>query len=354
MDTVSVGKMAKEALNALEARMKETRSKDKVVGLRMEISKFRDITAILARLESLGFIERIYDLFEEILLTEHEFTVRELSRIASRSKLPDAFDMREHYQMNTSIFKDNLRVIMDMIINQIWSSSKSQPPRSETGRSTQRTELTPLINEEDTPRGKAAGKATNGRGKLDVVREDEKDAADDEKKKSLANRLSSGRNVAKSMEGVRSREHEEEEVEIVVQERPGTEAARKKKGPQLKYHLVAGREPGSDGKPNTGSGAVAKEPSLKMSLSSKALSMGTSDSEIGHGTRGVKFSKDERRFHDKNENPGPGSYNYEEYARGKRSPSPKFNKSSKSSIFDRPLGESPGYIYQPSHHFSSK
>lgn len=65
-----------------------------------------EIDNVFNRLKRQGFLDRIYLLANDIFNAEHEFTIKELFRLAeSKNIKPADFNLREHYKLNSHIFK---------------------------------------------------------------------------------------------------------------------------------------------------------------------------------------------------------------------------------------------------------
>ena len=81
-----------------------------------EANKYLDILTIMQQMEKNGFIDKIYDLLNNLYEEEHKFTMSELRKLAKKAKNNrEEFDFMEYYSCNTSIFKQNLSVILEML-----------------------------------------------------------------------------------------------------------------------------------------------------------------------------------------------------------------------------------------------
>ncbi|CAK66500.1 unnamed protein product (macronuclear) [Paramecium tetraurelia] len=91
-----------------------------------ESQKFLEIDNIFNRLAS-NFVEKIFALFKEIFQQEHTYTIQELLKLAIQKEIPlKDFKLAEHYKLNSNIFKANLQMIVNVIIDDIWSAYNKQ------------------------------------------------------------------------------------------------------------------------------------------------------------------------------------------------------------------------------------
>jgi len=98
--------------------------------LEQEVSKFKDITHILKKLESDGEIDTISKYFRNIFNNEVSFTMKELARIESENK--EKLNIKEQCESNLSLFKTNFQAIVNMIFEQAYVSAlggKTTPPQ---------------------------------------------------------------------------------------------------------------------------------------------------------------------------------------------------------------------------------
>jgi hypothetical protein len=89
--------------------------------LQRETLKFMEIDNVFNRLKRQGFLDRVYLLVNDIFNSEHTFIIKELLKLAeSKNIKPDEFNLREHYKLNSHIFKQNLTLVSGIVIEDIW------------------------------------------------------------------------------------------------------------------------------------------------------------------------------------------------------------------------------------------
>ncbi|CAD8042829.1 unnamed protein product [Paramecium primaurelia] len=94
--------------------------------IQRESQKFLEIDNIFNRLAS-NFVEKIFALFKEIFQQEHAYTIQELLKLAIQKEIPlKDFKLAEHYKLNSNIFKANLQMIVNVVIDDIWSAYNKQ------------------------------------------------------------------------------------------------------------------------------------------------------------------------------------------------------------------------------------
>ncbi|KAM3128742.1 hypothetical protein pb186bvf_019154 [Paramecium bursaria] len=88
--------------------------------IRQESQKFMEIDNIFNRL-SQNYINKIYTLFKEIFHSEHQYTIQELLKLALVKEIPlREFKLTEHYKLNSHIFKSNLQLIINLVVEDIY------------------------------------------------------------------------------------------------------------------------------------------------------------------------------------------------------------------------------------------
>eukprot|EP01017_Pseudomicrothorax_dubius_P011630 TRINITY_DN1438_c0_g4_i3.p1 TRINITY_DN1438_c0_g4~~TRINITY_DN1438_c0_g4_i3.p1 ORF type:complete len:292 (-),score=78.91 TRINITY_DN1438_c0_g4_i3:50-925(-) len=88
--------------------------------LQFQATKYLDILTILQKLENEGYLNKIIDLLSRLCQEEHEFTLGELRKIGEKAREDDFFDIREQFFNNTSIFKRNLLLIFQILVDDVW------------------------------------------------------------------------------------------------------------------------------------------------------------------------------------------------------------------------------------------
>lgn len=88
-----------------------------------------NIGSILDKCEIDGHIQQIGSLFNEIFEKEVVYAVSELKKLKTQSK---DFDLEGHFLRNTNIFKENLKLITLITIENTWKRITSKDSLSDT------------------------------------------------------------------------------------------------------------------------------------------------------------------------------------------------------------------------------
>ena len=88
-----------------------------------ETCKYQDITTIFEKLKNQGKLRRIFNMFHSVFESEHDFTITELVRLQQYQ--PD-INVQEYYKINSHIFKSNLQIIVQLIVDDLWIYFTSQ------------------------------------------------------------------------------------------------------------------------------------------------------------------------------------------------------------------------------------
>lgn len=105
----------------MESKVSNVEFKRKI---HFEANKYLDILTIMQQMEKHGFVDKIYELLNNVYEEEHKFTMSELRKLAKKAKNDgEAFDFMEHYGSNTSIFKQNFTLILEMLGKNFWETS---------------------------------------------------------------------------------------------------------------------------------------------------------------------------------------------------------------------------------------
>ncbi|KAL4490323.1 hypothetical protein ABPG72_004362 [Tetrahymena utriculariae] len=86
--------------------------------LQQDIAKYQEANQIFRKLDYVGYIHQIYDLFYNIMNSEYQFTVQELKKFYDLEA--EKFDFQEKYQLNSLIFKSNFQIICNSIQDYLW------------------------------------------------------------------------------------------------------------------------------------------------------------------------------------------------------------------------------------------
>jgi len=92
--------------------------------LKLEVAKYKDIDHILKKLEDDGEVQNVYEVFKGIFDNELQFTVGELMRIQEAKK--EQIDIKRQCQNNLSLFKNNLLLIVDMIVEKALKNTLTE------------------------------------------------------------------------------------------------------------------------------------------------------------------------------------------------------------------------------------
>ncbi|EAR94457.2 hypothetical protein TTHERM_00048920 (macronuclear) [Tetrahymena thermophila SB210] len=91
-----------------------------------EVKKYSNINVIMQRLEVQGYLDELFNLLTKIKDCEDKFTISELKKIQSqRNENDQQFDFNEQYNNNCQIFTQNLQLIIQLIVHDVWQK-KSQ------------------------------------------------------------------------------------------------------------------------------------------------------------------------------------------------------------------------------------
>lgn len=135
--------------------------------IKHEAKIFSNIIYILGKIEQDGFFQSITDNYDKIIRSEMIYAVNELKKI--QRKTP-SFDLKGQLINNTYIYKENLKVLSNMIIDQIWKEKVKEDSISEivTTAALQnfynRGEEIPEVKSEDE--GSEHESARNGPGQM--------------------------------------------------------------------------------------------------------------------------------------------------------------------------------------------
>lgn len=86
--------------------------------IKHEAKIFSNILYILGKIENDGYFKTISENYDVIIKSEMLYAVNELKKI--QKKTPPTFDLKGQLINNTYIYKENLKVLSNMIIDQIW------------------------------------------------------------------------------------------------------------------------------------------------------------------------------------------------------------------------------------------
>eukprot|EP01016_Furgasonia_blochmanni_P054901 TRINITY_DN9100_c0_g1_i2.p1 TRINITY_DN9100_c0_g1~~TRINITY_DN9100_c0_g1_i2.p1 ORF type:complete len:233 (-),score=49.91 TRINITY_DN9100_c0_g1_i2:43-741(-) len=94
--------------------------REEIRRIKLEARKYTDILSILTRLEQQGKLSVLIDNFTVILEEEKDYTLKELKKYEKMVKNNEDFEIYEHFVNNSHIFKQNLILIVQIIIDDIW------------------------------------------------------------------------------------------------------------------------------------------------------------------------------------------------------------------------------------------
>eukprot|EP01017_Pseudomicrothorax_dubius_P049694 TRINITY_DN927_c0_g2_i1.p1 TRINITY_DN927_c0_g2~~TRINITY_DN927_c0_g2_i1.p1 ORF type:complete len:308 (-),score=67.62 TRINITY_DN927_c0_g2_i1:31-954(-) len=85
----------------------------------IEARKYADILAIFNRMDQEGYLAMLQPVIENILRRESEYTIQELRKYQHSCSPAEQFDTIDHFVNNSQIFKKNLVLITNLIIEDV-------------------------------------------------------------------------------------------------------------------------------------------------------------------------------------------------------------------------------------------
>eukprot|EP00825_Cyclidium_porcatum_P046697 TRINITY_DN7416_c0_g1_i2.p1 TRINITY_DN7416_c0_g1~~TRINITY_DN7416_c0_g1_i2.p1 ORF type:complete len:241 (+),score=62.17 TRINITY_DN7416_c0_g1_i2:213-935(+) len=85
-----------------------------------DITKYEDISNVFGKLQQNGVVQQLTSLFETIFNQEQLYTIQQLAEIMKEKPKDKYFSLSKQIQMNTSIFKSNFDIIIQVIMNSTW------------------------------------------------------------------------------------------------------------------------------------------------------------------------------------------------------------------------------------------
>jgi hypothetical protein len=316
--------------------------------LKQEVSKYKDIDHILRKLEDDGQVDSIYEVFKNLFDNEFAFTLQELFRIQEAKK--ESLNIKRQCENNLTLFKNNLSLIVDMIIDKaLRSTLVENRSKFEEGH-----ETTAYTEEPSDP----------------VAFPTSASIIEPAKKK----------NERKARSKERTAPAKHNQILNLSMETKGSATEKKVNFSQLSTSKIespitqllnttnsprTGKEIFTNSKEKTYGGDSAQRFVPLSAQNSRASLHHSTDfanpasplfvqSEFNHIRGSVKFSKSPRKRDTVPDlSPGPGAYPARSSLR--QSPSPKIGKSAKVCWFDTiSKTDSPGPHLYPSKHFCSK
>jgi len=314
--------------------------------LHLEVSKYKDINHILKKLEDDGEIKNVFGVFKNIFDTEFGFTLQELIKIQNVKK--GSLNLRRQCENNLNLFKNNLLLIVDLIVERALKNTMSE----NKDKFTNVQEANNTYSEDQIDSATTAATVTSSK-----LRRNEQNPA----------RARSPRSASR-----------EKMLNLSLETKPIVTVPNDKKTASSKLSLSKADSPISamSGKNFFSVQRDKEAPSSRrnkeiLSVSHRISSPTRTDdahqprsavaharsfvqSEFNHIKGSVRFSKSPRGHEVFEESPGPGAYDSGRYSQ-KHSPRVAIGKSPKVCWFDVVArNDSPGPHLYPSHHFSSK
>jgi len=315
--------------------------------LKLEVSKYKDIDHILRKLEDDGEIQNIYEVFKTIFDGEFKFTFQELLRIQEAKKEP--LNIKRQCENNLLLFKNNLMLIVDMIIEKALRSTLSEnkskyeegPEATLAYTEEEPTGFPPTSASTISPIPKKSNNRKSRSKEKIVPSKDQLLNLSVETKNSYADKRSNFSHLSTSKI-----------------DSPLTQLLNNSSTPtRSKEHPTHSREK-SASELNQRVGTLSAQPSRASLHQDVQYTVNNSSpsfvqSEFNHVRGSVKFSRSPRNRDQVDLSPGPGSYPTKSSLR--QSPSPKIGKAPKVCWFDKiARNDSPGPHLYPSMHFCSK
>lgn len=327
---------------------------DKVYSqIKSETNKYSDISNVYQKLQDSGHVKSIYDLFQQIFIQEKKYTYEEISKIM-QAYPNKKINLESQLKLNGAIFKTNFHLIVDIIIDMIHtdvynneqnlilaSSSNSlseiwKPEKAQKSMNFSSQKITSPINK--SPKNSSKKQAGNFKG-INLNNNNSMNYPKEERKNPRIENSKISQGLSTSMVITRN-----------------DAVAFKKKKKQVK---------GEPSSALTNNMSFYSQKNLKLNQStnsfySHSVIYPNLDSEFSYigGKSTYTFSKTERLKNTKDSSPGL-KYDPEKATKIVRQKSPeiKFDKAAKTSWFDDKFKAgslSPGFIYNPSKHFTSK
>lgn len=358
-----------------------------------ETNKYSDISNVYQKLQDSGYIKLVYDLFQQIFLQEKRYTYEEITKIM-QSYPNKKINLDSQLKLNGAIFKTNFHLIVDIIIDMIASdvyNAESNNPYSNANSMSELGKLEKLgssqksLNTSWQKLHSPSNKSPNNSSKnINLHRSNfnNNTNSNSNNNNNIHNNAnnSNNPNIITVTQSATLKKASKPPSNNKERKNPRLESA--KISPGLSTSVVVTRNDAKAFKKkkflekadqNNQNNAVnittnmsfysQKNPRLNQStnsLYSQSLLYPNLDSEFSYigGKSTFSFPKTERMKDPKDASPGPiyeiGKAN--EIVR-KKSPDVKFDKAEKTSWFDEKFKQgsmSPGYIYNPSKHFTTK
>ena len=328
--------------------------------IKSETNKYSDISNVYQKLQDSGNIKTIYELFQQIFVQEKKYTFDEISKII-QAYPNKKINLDSQLKLNGAIFKTNFHLIVDIIIDMI---------SSEVYNNDSNVIILGSPNNSMSELGKMdkSQKSLNLSSQKIVSPSNRSPKAKDSLTKNIIhNRSNFNQNMNQNNSSSK-----------IVQDERKNQRSNNAKIPQgLSTSVVVTRNDAKAfkkkkniGKPDQSNNVTTnmsffsqKNPKLNQSTNS-FYSHNTLypnlDSEFSYlgGKNTYTFPKTERMKDPKDVSPGP-KYEPEKATKiiRKKSPDVKFDKAEKTSWFDDKFkagGQSPGFVYNPSKHFTTK
>lgn len=319
-----------------------------------ETNKFLDIANVYQKLQDNGSIKVIFDLFQQIFLNEKKFTLEEIHKIIQMNTSKQ-INIENQLKLNGAIFKTNFLAIADIIIEKAFNETYNNPEVTMTPaprNSLPDPNSAKLREKKNSPAPNIKPQnAQNSNSPHYMLPKSQRSPEAVHRSNNNNNNLQNNNSSHKQLIP-QSNSAKILSTSVVVTKKD--ERANRKN--RKNQHFNGNR---------TNNSFFSQLSPNKANLSSNNSFYSSSsqyhgfDSEFSYIARNTySFSRDEKMKSSKENSPGP-IYHPEkgENLTKKKGPVIKFDKAEKTSWFDdkHKFGmESPGFVYNPSKHFTSK
>lgn len=326
---------------------------------KIETNKFLDIANVYQKLQDNGSIKAIFELFQQIFLNEKKFTLDEIHKIIQMNP-SKKINIENQLKLNGAIFKTNFLAIADIIIEKAFNETYNNPEVTMTSAlisSPSDPNLAKLGEKRNSPipniKTHTAQNATSPHymlPKSQNQRSPELVHRTNNNNNNLHNNNSNSKQLTNSLPQSNSAKILSTSVFVTKKDVRSNRKNRKNQ------HFNGNRTNNSFFSQLSPNKANLSSNNSFYSSSSQYHGLDSDFSYIGRNT--YSFSRDEKMKSSKENSPGP-IYHPEkaENLTKKKGPMIKFDKAEKTSWFDdkHKFGmESPGFVYNPSKHFTSK
>lgn len=340
--------------------------------IKNETTKYSDVTNVYQKLQDSGSIKAIHDLIQQVFAYEKKYTYDEITKIM-QAYPNKKINLENQLRLNGTIFKTNFHLIMDIIIDMIYADTYTTDGNFFLSNNNSMAELAKFekIGMSQKSLNNSSQKIYSPSNKS--PNDNSKNNANAKKNTSTTNKGSTSATINPSNNRVGNMNSQQERKNprldtvkshqglstSMVVTRNDAKAFKKKK--QIEKGDAHSNNPHQT--INNASFLSQKNQRLNQSTNSfysHSMIYPNLDSEFSYlgGKSTYTFPRTERMKDQPEISPGP-IYEVDK-SNGivrKKSPDIKFDKAEKTSWFDEKFkqgSQSPGFIYNPSKHFTSK